>query len=253
MPFTLAHPAAVLPFKYLPKGWVSLTGLVIGSMAPDFEKFLKLEGGNSYSHTWGAIFWFSLPLGIILSFVFHLIVRDPLIDNLPAFMHKRLARFKTLDWRVHFRKHYIIVMVSIIVGAATHIIWDGFTHKNGPGQNQLALLPENASFGILPVPLFFALNLISSVLGVLIVLFALLRLPKEDAPADRENRTKAYWPVVVIIILAVVSIRFATGLSFREVVRLEGDFWHFAITMVAAFFISLFITPIILRLTSFNR
>ena len=163
MPFTFAHPAAVLPFRYLPKGWTSLTGLVIGSMAPDFEKFFNMEGGNSYSHTWGAIFWFCLPLGIILSFLFHHIVRDSLIDNLPAFMRKRLARFKTLNWNVHFRKHYVIIMISIAIGAATHLFWDGFTHKSGAYERQFPLLSGAVSVYNFKLPVFAFLNLLSSV------------------------------------------------------------------------------------------
>ena len=41
MPFTFSHPAAVLPLRLLPRHWFSLTGLVIGSMVPDFEYFLR--------------------------------------------------------------------------------------------------------------------------------------------------------------------------------------------------------------------
>ncbi|RDV11086.1 DUF4184 family protein [Pontibacter diazotrophicus] len=253
MPFTFSHPAAVLPFRYLPKGWSSLTGLVIGSMAPDFEKFFNMQGGNSYSHTWGAIFWFCLPLGIVLSFLFHLVVRDPLIDNLPAFMRKRLARFKELDWVVHFKKHYLLIIVSIVVGAVTHLIWDGFTHKNGPGQNQFTLLPASGGPSVLSMPLFYVLNILSSVVGLAIVLYAILRLPPKDIPADKENRTIAYWPVVMLIILVIVVVRIVFGLNLNEVLRMEGDFWDFVITTVAAIFISLLIAPIILRLVSFNR
>ncbi|WP_162055218.1 DUF4184 family protein [Pontibacter pamirensis] len=253
MPFTLSHPAAVLPFKYLPKGWSSLTGLVIGSMAPDFEKFFNMEGGNSYSHTWGAIFWFCLPLGIILSFLFHRLVRDPLIDNLPAFLRKRLARFKELNWLVHFKKHYFIIVVSIILGAASHLIWDGFTHRNGPGQNQFAMLPADADLRIMSLPLFFVLNVLSSVVGLAVVLYAVLRLPREDVPADKTNKTVAYWPVVMVVILVIVAVRIVAGLNLEEVLRMDGDFWDFVVTTVAAFFISLLLSPVILKLVSFKR
>jgi hypothetical protein len=51
MPFTFSHPALILPLTRLPKRWVSATGLVIGSIVPDFEKFLKMNDGNTYSHT----------------------------------------------------------------------------------------------------------------------------------------------------------------------------------------------------------
>ncbi|WP_240482010.1 DUF4184 family protein [Flavobacterium psychrophilum] len=39
MPFTFSHPAIILPLRYLPRQWFSLTGLIIGSLTPDFEYF----------------------------------------------------------------------------------------------------------------------------------------------------------------------------------------------------------------------
>ena len=39
MPFTFSYPAIVLPLTYLPRRWFSLTGLIIGSLTPDFEDF----------------------------------------------------------------------------------------------------------------------------------------------------------------------------------------------------------------------
>ena len=51
MPFTFSHPAIVLPLKYLPKKWFSFTGLIIGSMTPDFEYFLRMKVKSDYSHT----------------------------------------------------------------------------------------------------------------------------------------------------------------------------------------------------------
>lgn len=51
MPFTFSHPSIVLPLTYLPKKWISLTGIVIGSLTPDFEYFLRMKIQSTYSHT----------------------------------------------------------------------------------------------------------------------------------------------------------------------------------------------------------
>jgi hypothetical protein len=51
MPFTFSHPAIILPLKYFKKKWFSLTGLVIGSMTPDFEYFVRMRIQSNYSHT----------------------------------------------------------------------------------------------------------------------------------------------------------------------------------------------------------
>ena len=57
MPFTFSHPALILPLKYFPNKWFSLTGLVIGSLTPDFEYFLRMRIKSVYSHTLEGIFW----------------------------------------------------------------------------------------------------------------------------------------------------------------------------------------------------
>ncbi|WP_220463965.1 DUF4184 family protein [Adhaeribacter radiodurans] len=43
MPFTFSHPAIVLPLTLLLRKWYSLTGLVIGSLTPDFEYFYQFS------------------------------------------------------------------------------------------------------------------------------------------------------------------------------------------------------------------
>ena len=69
MPFTFAHPAIVLPLlkkKY--SRYFSATGLIVGSMAPDFEAFIGFRKEKIYSHNWLGVFWFDLPLALIIAF-----------------------------------------------------------------------------------------------------------------------------------------------------------------------------------------
>ncbi len=91
MPFTFSHPAIVLPLNYLPKKWFSLTGLVIGSLTPDFEYFIRMKIKSEYSHTLEGLFWFDLPLGVLLAFIFHNIVRNNFYNNLPLFFKSRFS------------------------------------------------------------------------------------------------------------------------------------------------------------------
>lgn len=58
MPFTFSHPAIILPFKYLPNRWISMTGLIIGSLTPDFEYFIRMKIESYYSHTNAGLFLF---------------------------------------------------------------------------------------------------------------------------------------------------------------------------------------------------
>jgi hypothetical protein len=60
LPLTLAHPAAVLPFRR----WFVFSGLVIGSLAPDFEYFLYVPDSLRIGHTLPGVFLFCLPVGL---------------------------------------------------------------------------------------------------------------------------------------------------------------------------------------------
>ncbi len=131
MPFTFSHPALVLPLSFLPRHWFSMTGLIIGSLTPDFEYFLRMKIQSDYSHTLSGLFWFDLPLGILLTFIFHNIVRNSLFDNLPSTLYTRFASFKKFDWNYYFTRNWFVVIISIIIGAASHIFWDSFTHFDG--------------------------------------------------------------------------------------------------------------------------
>jgi len=89
MPFTFSHPAIVLPltFKRLK---LSATALIIGSMVPDFEYFIRMTDHSRYSHTIAGLFWFDLPMGLLICFVYHGVVKDQLFNNLPPFLKQRV-------------------------------------------------------------------------------------------------------------------------------------------------------------------
>ncbi len=99
MPFTFSHPAIVLPLNYLPKKWVSLTGLIAGSIAPDFEYFLRLRVRSDYSHTWFGIFWIDLPIALLLSLIYHNWIKISFINHLPSFLHSRFFVYKEFNWK----------------------------------------------------------------------------------------------------------------------------------------------------------
>lgn len=131
MPFTFSHPAIVLPLKYLPKKWFSMTGLVIGSLTPDFEYFIRMKIESNYSHTFWGIFYFDLPLGILLTFVFHNLVKEELFKNLPKKLNQRFIKTEKFNWNKYFIKNWKIVILSIIIGTISHLFWDSFTHESG--------------------------------------------------------------------------------------------------------------------------
>ncbi|MDR0331401.1 MAG: DUF4184 family protein [Chitinispirillales bacterium] len=192
MPFTFSHPAAVLPLAYLPKKYVCMTGLVAGSLAPDFEYFLGITMRSEHSHSVGGIFWFCLPVGLLLCFIFHDIIRNSFIDNLPLFLKKRYYNAKKFNWNRYFVKHWFVAILSVLAGAGSHLLWDYFTH----GQYSAYQLP-------------------STVVGGLIVCFAVFITPKSEWVAGRVDWR--YWLVFLVLAAAIAYIRFPSGWQGFEV------------------------------------
>ena len=157
MPFTFSHPAIILPLTNFPKKWFSLTGLIIGSLTPDFEYFLRMKIFSIYSHTLPGIFWFDFPLAIILCFLFHQIIRTTFVKNLPNFIQTRFLIYNSFNWKKYFKENLLIVFISIIIGISSHLFWDSFTHEDGFFVTHLSFLkssilsgssPENGSSNI---------------------------------------------------------------------------------------------------------
>lgn len=174
MPFTFAHPAITLPFKrYFPSKF-SLTGLASGSLIPDFEYFLTMNMQSHFSHTFAGIVYFGLPLALLLSLIFHHIIRDTLIQNLPHLFRSRLKPFLGLNWFSYFKKNKTIMISSILIGALSHLFWDDFTHKNGFWVQHISILQNHlAIFGV-PVFYYKILQHLSTLLGLSALFFALL-------------------------------------------------------------------------------
>ncbi len=129
MPFTLAHPAAAIPLKNLLGKYGILSALIIGSLTPDFIYFLPLPFSRIQTHSLLALIWFCLPAGIIAWLLFQHILKRPLIALLPDSFQKRLA----FSENVHYSSLKISgIILSLLIGAATHLLWDSFTHADSP-------------------------------------------------------------------------------------------------------------------------
>lgn len=238
MPFTFSHPALILPLTYLPQKWFSLTGLIIGSITPDFEYFIRMKIQSDYSHTIGGLFWFNLPLGIILAFLFHNVVRNTLFNNLPEILKSRLSKFKSFKWKSYFKSNWIVVLVSIFTGAASHILWDSFTHDHGYFVEKIPALSSQVSILGFQVPILKILQHSSTLIGGIIVLYAFYKIPKEEI-----NRTKInvkYWGIIVILSFGIIAARLIGGLDYKL-------FGHLIVTFISAILISIIVSSLIFR------
>ena len=236
MPFTFAHPALVLPLKYLPERWISMTALVIGSMTPDFEYFFRMRVRSIYSHTLPGLFWFDLPVGLLLVFIYTKTVKDKLIDHLPIQLNQRLSQFKG-NTKSSISPGYIaVIILSVLVGSASHLLWDSFTHPTGYFVTTIPALTHMIHMGNHQLYVYKLAQHTSTLLGGITILWALLSIPK--GISTRVTHISAYWLMVVGIAIVVTTIRLVCGLNYHE-------YGNLVVTGIAGMFIGLVIASCI--------
>ena len=198
MPFTFSHPAVILPLIAKRSKYFSATGLVIGSIAPDFESFIKFGGPKVYSHTWAGVFWFDMPLALALAFLFHLVIKRPVIDNLPFPLRSRLGAFKSYKWVSYFLDNTIVVLVSLFIGIVSHLFWDAFTHLN-------LYYPDDATSKILLLHhrLYILLQYACSVVGLVAIMAFIYYLPETKVPKTKIEKGK-YWIYMSLIAVLII-------------------------------------------------
>ena len=128
MPFTLAHPAAVLPMRRALRGWSVFSALLLGSMSPDFAYFLPAPLNTTQTHSPAALLWFCLPTGVLAFLLFHWVLKRPLAFLLPRAVRCRLSPGRLASSRLSLAL-LPKVCLCVTIGAATHLLWDSFTHE----------------------------------------------------------------------------------------------------------------------------
>ena len=238
MPFTPAHSAIVLPFVKLDHRYVSATGLVAGSMAPDFAYFFKFGVDSTYSHTLWAILYFNVPVAFLLSLCFHQVIKGNLIRNLPGFLQLRFGEILRTDFLSYVKKFPVTVIVSCALGASSHIFWDGFTHAGGYFVQHLSFY-KGAYFHFdgANYPLWYALQHISTIAGLLAIAIYIL-LMRRDQRSTYTQPTWKYWLMLVLITALVTCIRFAIKSS-------DYNLGNFVVTVISGFCIGLIICGLI--------
>jgi hypothetical protein len=207
MPFTPGHPAIVLPF--VKSRYFSATGLIVGSMSPDFEYFFRLSVNGLYGHTVAGLFYFNIPVTFLLSILFHTIVKRNLISNLPEFFQRRFQDVLNYDFITYLKKNWIIFLVSAAIGTGSHIFWDSFTHNDRFFVRLFSDFYDSTYvyFHGANYPLFYVLQQVSTAVGLTVVfLYIILKKPQDNfQPAPPRI---GYWIMVFAIAITVLRIRF---------------------------------------------
>ena len=166
VPFTLAHGAAALPFRRL---HLVFSGLLVGTFAPDFEYFLRLSLDDGFGHTLLGTFVLTLPLALLVLWLFHTFVKLPVARLLPDAIQRRLTSHLD-EFGFGGAARFALIIGSILLGIATHLAWDSFTHPNTWPYRHCSILRQLFHVPIVgAIPIYKVFQHGSTIIGVAVL------------------------------------------------------------------------------------
>jgi hypothetical protein len=233
LPFTPAHPAAVLPLRKL----LVFSALVVGSLAPDFHYFFNLGPSRTFTHSIRGAFIFCLPVSLAVLWIFQTLMKAPLISLSPRAHQEKLAHLAApFRWRP--MGHFAVIVFSVLVGIGTHIVWDSITHERGLIVRNFPNLsaPAVDEFGT-PRPLYDVLQHVSTLVGMAILALWYLRwwrrAPIQPVPRYLQMNPRAKAAIVATIV--VLGAGFSTPLAYITSYNLYHRLFFFTGTTAILF------------------
>ena len=213
VPLTFAHPAAVLPLR---RCGLVISAMVVGSMAPDCEYFFGLR--HPASHAMPGVVTFTFPLALAVLVIFHAIVKWPLISLMPAGMQARLIgparRFRWFP-----ANRFLLILLSLAIGIATHILLDGFTHPDSWAILHFAALRTMVPIPAhRPMPMYALLQYGTSAVGLLALAigsaFWYRRAAAESVLLRPQFSAAVKWTILSVMLATAVVLGYVIGAAW---------------------------------------
>lgn len=174
-----------------------MTALAAGSMVPDIPLFMSWTRGYEVTHSLLGILVVDVVLtcGAVLLWVF--LARDALVDMAPSSVRSRLpvrARPTQREW--------LLTPIAGSVGAATHFLWDSFTHPGRWGPRHIAWLrTDHAGLEGLKWAQY-----VSGVLGLAVVTWVIVRYLRSLDPVWADREPSVLPPAVLPVVVATSAL-----------------------------------------------
>ncbi len=254
MPFTLSHAVVALPFRRTP---LVPSAVAIGAMVPDSPLFVPLvpvREAYAVTHSWWGVLTIDLVLGLALFVLWRTLLRPALTGLAPRILRWRFPASWDLSQAPGITKEVgrlAAVLIFLVIGGATHVVWDLFTH---PGRAGELLFPAlGKMWG--PLAGYDWVQYASSVLGLLIlVIWAIVWLRAQPATQRASRMPKwlssATWSVVAIIPVVATGVDY---LLHGIPASLSGFVFRVLVPAMSAEILLLFLCALVLLLIERHR
>lgn len=209
MPFTLCHPAAIAVLPSRLRRTVPLAALAIGTMTPDFEYLLRLKPLSVWSHTLTGLLIFCLPVGLVTWIAWERIARGPTRELLSLRDDRAPLRLSLGS--------VALASLAVVIGAASHLVWDSFTHSGRFGAMLFPQLEnEAAQVGSYSLRWFGVLQHLSTIAGAVVLgVWFLGERRRHGGPVRWDGRSTAA--------AAILAIGLTVGVANAWVPQALGD------------------------------
>ena len=209
MPFTFSHPAILLPFVKRKK--ISITGLVIGSMAPDLEFFFRMRTQSEISHTFHGLLLIDLPLAIIITLLFHGLLKKSLLYNSPNFIQKRVALASEINWFHYFNQNRMTVVICFFIGAFSHFLLDSISHWDG----YVVQLFPSLTRTFIWFPIYDWIQYGTSIIGLIVLGIFFFKLPQYKIQS--REISISFWVLSLLLTVVTIYLRFNLVVGWHSI------------------------------------
>ena len=176
-----------------------------------------------------------LPLALLVLWLFHEYMKEPMAALLPEGARRRLA-LGSRRFSFWGPARLSLIVVSILIGVGTHLAWDAFTHRRYWLFRHWNYLNQTTHVPILGwIPHYKLFQQISTVGGGLIVLIWIIDWYRRTAPGNSigTGYFSAKEKGALVVIVPIVALLGAAICTFVENGMAEG-FHEVLIDMVVA-------------------
>ncbi len=220
MPWTFAHPAAVLPLRRLCPAYLSFAALVVGSLTPDMGYYVGHIDLRAATHTLAGAVTICVPLGLALLLIVRLLHR-PVAHLLPQ-PHRAALLSLPAPQPFFAARTLLVAIVSLLLGALTHIAWDAFTHRTGYFVLHLDAL-QAPLFRIWnrEIRVYSLLQYVSTAAGIAILVAAYSRFLR-DTPSRAERTGADNARYLLFAVFALGALGAAIPMAYADATSVPG-------------------------------
>ena len=164
--------------------------MVLGSMSPDSEYFLRGKPYGEIGHTFIGFVVFNLPIVVIVYLLSKTCIHRTLFSHLPSILQDTYSQ-KTSSARL---LKVFVFLYSALFGMITHVVWDSFTHLKGFMVRNLSILTYTVHTFDFNIPIFKFLQHGGTIVGIIAIIgYMYFRTAKNRCNGGKSTRPKQKW------------------------------------------------------------